>query len=482
MSLLHADVAVIGSELCGLAAAALLAHERRRVVVLDDGESADARPLGDRMVPVGTTLWRPPTSGPAAELMEQLGLRQRARHELGEAVGLGLIDDPDVRLVLEIDAEERLQELRRAFGDDGDAPSRLLADYPVDARDVLLQEASLLYEEGMIERYKAKKRVDKLGDVIDLDRDDPVAMRFGERGLGAVIPHLAAHVQWSSVASPRGLAAYLALGQLCLGTVGNARGGLGVRSALRGLFAEVVQGHTGDVLHATRAVSVHADGKRVMQVDTDGQNNYRVRAVIDASTTRTLSSRLPEGKRTSRSVELDGAVPLDGDAAIVRWLMPRSVLPRGITPRSLVLSEDASLPTAVLSIYDRLPPAPDAKKRNDDVVAVVLSARCEEGRSHELAHALEARLEALMPYAKKRCEARDLITGDAARQAMPAYRSPDPSQHSLGGRRPHTGYGNLFRAGRDLVPALGVDGELAAARSVAAAVQRVLAKGGRGEG
>src|SRR5688500_6874993 len=113
MSLLHADVAVIGSELCGLAAAALLAHERRRVVVLDDAETADARPLGDRLVPVGTTLWRPPTSGPAADLMEQLGLRQRARHELGEAVGLGIIDDPDVRLVLETDGEERLKELHR---------------------------------------------------------------------------------------------------------------------------------------------------------------------------------------------------------------------------------------------------------------------------------------------------------------------------------------------------------------------------------
>lgn len=481
MSLLHADVAVIGSELCGLAAAALLAHERRRVVVIGDAETADSRPLGDRLVPVGTTLWRPPTSGPAAELMEQLGLRQRARHELGEAVGLGLIDDPDVRLVLETDAEERLKELRRAFGDDAALPNGLLGDYPGDARDALLLEASYLYEDGMIERFKAKKRIEKLGDVTELERDDPVAARFGSSGLGAVIPHLVPHVQWSSGAAPRGLAAYLAAGQLCLGTVGNARGGLGVRAALRELFAEVVQGHTGDVLRETRAVTVHADGKRLMQVDTDGQNNYRVRAIIDATTTRTMSSRLPEGKRTNKSAELDASVPLDGAAAVVRWLMRRDLLPRGITPRSLVLSDDDALPTSVLSVYEHLPAARDAKKRDDDVVAVVMSARCAGIGSHELAHRLEARLEELMPYAKMRCEARDHITDDAARQAMPSYRAPSEPQHLLGGRRPHTAYPNLFRAGRDLAPVLGVDGELASARAVAGAVQRVLSKGGRAD-
>lgn len=480
MSLLHADVAVIGSELCGLAAAALLAHERRRVVVLDDGELSDARPLGDRLVPVGTTLWRPPTSGPAAELMEQLGLRQRARHELGEAVGLGLIDDPDLRLVLETDPEERLKELRRAFGDAGVEPHKLFESFPSDARDALFAEAALLHEEGLIERFKARKRIDRLGDVKDLEREDPVAARFGSSGIGAVIPHLVPHVQWSSAAAPRGIGAYLAAGQLCHGTVGNSRGGHGTRAALRELFAEVVQGHTGDVLRATKAVTLHTDGKRVLQVDTDGQNHYRVRAVIDASTTRSLSARLPEGKRTQKTASLDAAVPLDGDAAVVRWLLPRDVLPRGMTSRALVLSDDASLPTAVLGVYERLPPAQDLKRRapvDEETVAVVIAARCASGESELLARRLEERLEELLPFAKSRCEARDHIVGEAAQQAMPTYRPPEEAQHLLAGRRPHTGYVNLFRAGRDLAPVLGVDGELAAARAVAAAVQRVLAKG-----
>jgi hypothetical protein len=481
MSLLHADVAVVGTELCGLAAAALLAHERRRVVVIDDAERIEARPLGDRLVPVSPTLWRPPTTGVAAELMEQLGLRQRARHELGEVVGLGLIDDPDLRLVLEVDPEERLQELVRAFGDEGRGPARLFESYAPDERDALLGEAALLHEEGLLARYRAKKRLDELGDSGSLEREDALARGLGERGLGAVLPHLIPYVQSLADSPEGGLAAWLATGPLAQGTLANARGGLGVRASMRGLFAEVVQGHTGDVLWGTRATTIHADGKRVMQVDTDGQNHYRVRAIVDASASRTLCARLPEGKRRDKSEALDASVPLAGDAAIVRWLLPKTVLPRGLGPRSLVLSESDTLPTAVLSLHEGLPPGPDAKKRDDSVVAVVFAARCAEGRSEAVADALEERLDDLMPYARQRREAADRIAGDAARLALPSFREAAPAHHLFGGRRPQTGFLNLFRAGRDLAPALGVDGELAAAKSVVAAVQRVLHKSARGE-
>ena len=74
--------------------------------------------------------------------------------------------------------EERLKELKRAFGDDAAEPSRLLADYPGDVRDALLLEASYLYEDGMIERFKAKKRLDRLGDGTDIERDQGAIRRL----------------------------------------------------------------------------------------------------------------------------------------------------------------------------------------------------------------------------------------------------------------------------------------------------------------
>ncbi|MFZ9888266.1 MAG: hypothetical protein ACO3JL_12260 [Myxococcota bacterium] len=479
MSVLHADVAVIGNELCGYAAAALLAHGRRRVVVIDDGEGDDAKPLGDRLVPTSTSLWRPPASGPAAELMEQLGLRQRVRHELGDAIGLSLIDDPDVRVVLPPDPGERLAELQRAFGEAGPRLQQVMQGFPADGRDALVEEAALLFEVGLLERYRAKKRVQRLGNIGDLDGHDPVAAGLGVRGPGAALPHLLPFVQHLAAPPAHGLAGYLGMAVLSLGTAGNGRCGLGLRSSLRALFSEVVQGHTGDVLRDTGAVELVVDKKRVLQVNTDGQNQYRVRAVIDATTGRTLSSRLPASRPTDALRAQEQLVPMTGGAASVRWLLPRAFLPRGLPSRALVLSEEEGLPSALLGVYSHPPPLLPSKKMEDDVAAVVLAARCEDDRSHEVAKRLDERLERLMPFAQRHCEARDHVVGTEAKCAMPTYQPASTAQHSLRGRRPTTPFSNLFRAGRDLAPALGIDGELAAARAVATAAQRVLSKGVR---
>lgn len=477
MSVLHADVAVVGSELCGYAAAALLAHEKRRVVVLDDGESPDTRQLGDRLVPTGTTLWRPPSSGRAAAIMDELGLRQRARHELGDLVGLGLIDDPDVRMVLEVEPADRIRELERAFGDA--SVSKVLDGWQDDARDTLLDEAALLYEDGFFEKRRAKKRIERAGEDVDPHRPDAIATALGEAGLGAVVPHLVPYVQNVDHADVGSVAGWLATGPLARGTLAATKDGQSVRDALRALFADVVQGHGGDVLRAHRATSVEVDGKKVARIETDGPNDYAVRAIIDASATRTLHTRLPDGKRTAKTAALADVVPVAGGAAVVRWLIPKERVPRGMCMRAALLSDDPALPTSLVSVVEDLPPAPDAKqKRRPDVVAVIASVRCDAERSHDVAYALEARLEELMPFAKERAEARDILTGDDARLPHLAFGAPDEAQHPFGGRRPQTGYANLFRAGRDLVPALGLDGELAAARGVATAVGRVISKGG----
>jgi hypothetical protein len=482
MSLLHADVAVVGSELCGYAVAALLAHEKKRVVVVDDGEHPDAKALGDRLVPLSTSLWRPPTSGRAAGLMDELGLRQRARHELGEPTGLGLIDDPDLRIVVDVEPAVRERELRRAFGDGAKATLSTLSGWPDDERNPLLEEAALLFEDGFFEKRKAKKRLEKLGDEADPLRPDDTSRALGEEGVGAVVPHLVPYVQWLAEAPTDGVARWLAVGPLARGALGDAKGGLGVRDKLRELFADVVRGHAGDVLTGHRATAFEDSGKKLTQVQTDGQNNFAVRAVIDASTARTLTSRLPEGKRREKTAAFEETISREGDAAIARWLVPKEVLPRGMFSRAAVLSDDDDVPTALLGVYADLPPAPGEKQqKRDDVVAVVLSARCAAGQSSEVGYALDARLERLLPFARERAVARDVVTGDVARLALPGYREVEPGQHALGGRRPHTGFANLFRAGRDLVPCLGLDGELAAAHAVATAVNRVLNKG-RGEG
>ena len=66
------------------------------------------------------------------------------------------------------------------------------------------------------------------------------------------------------------------------------------------------------------------------------------------------------------------------------------------------------------------------------------------------------------------------VGGDVVKVAVHGGFVVKDSEHALGGRRPRTAWANLVRAGRDLAPAWGIDGELVAARSVVAVVEQGL--------
>ena len=104
---------------------------------------------------------------------------------------------------------------------------------------------------------------------------------------------------------------------------------------------------------------------------------------------------------------------------------------------------------------------------DSDLVAAVIAHWSRHEADEATADALERRLERLFPFARDHVVARDRSVGMDAWCALPTYQVSKSSEHPLGGRRPHTGFSNLFRAGRDLAPRLGLAGELAAARSVA---------------
>ena len=142
------DVAVVGGELCGLAAGALLALAGKKVVVVLDGDVV-ARPLGDRMCPLAPSLWKLPAAGPAAGLFDALALKADARRLLGEPVGLGVVDDPDLRCVLPAADEALLRELSRVFGAErGKQLQKALVAVDVGARSAAYAELAALHEDG----------------------------------------------------------------------------------------------------------------------------------------------------------------------------------------------------------------------------------------------------------------------------------------------------------------------------------------------
>lgn len=501
MSRVGFDVVVVGSELCGLAAAALIAQQGggKRVVVIDDNDPSLCLPLGDRFAPTAPSVLRlgptagsdrsstlPTSPGPVVSLLDSLGVKQDVRRALGELDGIGLVDDPEIRMTVPVEADARKREFVRVFGAEaGEKAAAILASLSPDARSALLAECASIHEDGLFERWRARRRVSSLGDAGSLDDDDPLAAPLAAVPLGTAGVQLLPFVQARPVvqsltgtgpevtagANPRGLAALLGGLQLQAGVHRSSRGGLGPRGALMELLADVVRRHRGEVLKG-RVESIEVEGKNLSVVRAKGANDYAARVVIDATGRRDLAARLPESRHKEKLLEQEKSVQPSGDAAVIRWLVPSAVLPRGLAPVSLVLRPEGAV---LIGIYEGAPLREGHKAVgvDDSMVALVAATTCAVGQADAAAAAVEATLDALLPFARASVRVSDRLVGDVARSALQTW-TVVKSEHPLHGRRPQTPYRNLLRAGRDLVPAFGPEGELIAARAVASCAERIL--------
>jgi hypothetical protein len=419
-------------------------------------------PLGDRQVPLIPTLWRLPTTGPAARLIDTLGLRQDARRVLGDPTGVGIIADPLERMRLPTDLDRRARELVRVFGEEAERIGAHFSSFAPDDRDAVFKEATLLFEEGFFAKRKAQKRATQQGITEKLGSMDASAEGLLGTEFGPALSALDPFVQNLSEADIHGFPGFLAMWTFFGGTLSDAEGGLGIHAALRHLLSRVIRGHGGEVHEAIKVREVQLEGNKAARVTTHGPNTYGARVFIDASASRSLSGKVQSEKVRKKLIADDDVVKESDEAAIVRWLLPRFALPRGLPRRAIMLPHEETLaPSAVLGVFRNLPLIEERKqvKKDESVLAVVAVSRAPAGQSEGVAEKLDARLNDLMPYAKKERIAHDRFFGEQAQAAFPAFASAVEG-NLLGGRGVQTPLKNLVRAGRDLVPALGVEGEL----------------------
>ncbi len=468
------DVAVVGGELCGLAAAALLSLGGKKVVVIDDGEVV-ARPLGDRLAPLAPSLWKLPAAGPAAGLFDALALKADARRMLGEPLGLGVVDDPDLRCVLPGNDDALVRELSRCFGAErGRGLQKSLAAVDVARRHAVFTELASLHEDGIFfEARRARGRVKALGKAADIDGADDgcVALRGDGSGLWPVLEQLRPFVQSRAGSTApadgeAGLAAVVAASVVVGGIP--AGGALGPRAVLRELLMGFVRHHKGDVVHE-RVDSVDVEGKRVtgLRMVNKKADEIVATVVIDATAGRDFSDRLPASKLREKLLAQQGRVVVGGKTTSVRWLLPVRVLPRGMPPLLLLLGQAPHPPVLIgLSGGAPLGDAGKGSHLDEQLLCLVATAPTDD------AGFIEERLTALLPFAREHVRTRDVVDASGVHGSLVVK----DSEHPLGGRRPRTAWKNLVRAGRDLAPAFGIDGELVAARSVVAVVEQSLPK------
>ncbi|HEY4220638.1 MAG TPA: hypothetical protein VGO62_04830, partial [Myxococcota bacterium] len=301
-----------------------------------------------------------------------------------------------------------------------------------------------------------------LGPIGDVSSEDAPAVALASLSLGVAAAQLAPFLHSAGKASERGYAGLLAALQLQTGAHGSSKGGIGPRAALHEILADIVRRHRGEVIKG-KVDAIEADGKHITAVKATGANDYVARVVIDATTRRDIVTRLPEGRRRDKLVEAEQHVVRAGEATSVRWLVPIISLPRGMPPLALVLRANNS--AVLVGVYAGAPLREGQKATGVDesLVAVVASSTAP-------ANEIDDVLDRLLPFAKQHVKAQDTVKASAA---LPSY-SVVESEHPLGGRRPQTPYANLLRAGRDLAPALGLDGEIITARAVASVAEHIL--------
>jgi hypothetical protein len=164
-------------------------------------------------------------------------------------------------------------------------------------------------------------------------------------------------------------------------------------------------------------------------------------------------------------------------------VLPTSALPEGLG--ELILSDDAQGLGACLV---QVGPARRQEARGDEpgvrlvTAAAVVPADVERSRVEGHAARVEEALERLLPFARAQRLARSVPQLDAPRRAPglllhPLWPKPPKAAWEALGLPPATPWPPLVRAGREVCPGLGLEGELLAALGAVSRVQRATQKG-----
>jgi phytoene dehydrogenase-like protein len=450
------DVVVLGSELAGLCAGGLLARRGFRVLVVrdpadDDAYQAEGHTLYQRPLPI-VGLDGPAWKRVLAELNLAQSLRRRvqAQRPAYQVVLPNHRLDCDLeRVSAEIERElPRDREALEGFFARGEALSRVL--------DPLLTQDVTLPPDGFWERRELGRIRPQLpapdGDVL------PGAPPGGPARAFALAPAVL-----SSDLDPPGPVAALRIADVWRRGAFRLPGG---RDVLRRLLEERVQTHSGEVTTQTVAELVIKRGRVAGMVTQPRGETLGCGFLVAGMTTVRLCALL--GAQTPR--RLTAAAEAMRPAAwryVQNLVVAAEGLPEGMGENVFVIGD----PTRPLDEDNALAIHPfelDAAGRT--CLAVVALARSEEAPYlGALGERVRARLiQTVLPFLDRHLVARHApAEGEGARPMDPVYRAAEPGPLGVGATAHATGLKNVFVVGRQTLPGLGLEGELAAAWGVA---------------
>jgi hypothetical protein len=466
------DVCVLGTQLGGVAAGALLARRGFRVLHVDaDGRGTGYEEGGWRL-PWGPALVPTPRAFPAAQLvLAELGLASEAVRLLEPSRTPLQILLQRHRLDLPVSRSDRTAELRREWpADAGRLEGSLEAVRTLfDREQPFLATHPPLPARGLRARWRLH-RAQRLVPggagrgampLADLG-DHPLAS-----ALRAAWPFLCS---LDGKPSPLGLSR--TLGGALQGTLRTAGGEAAVAAVLRRRIAESRGEFLGGEGDPAPVSALELAGGRLTALRVKGvDSRYTARAFVFAGDPGSLPALIGQAGRLESY--LSGVV-LSGRIFSMNWVVRADALPAPLGDVAL------ALPTGGIPVLLQTVPAALAGAKGQEASAgeKVLTAGMAIGNgasSAEAAAFLRRAVTEFFPFLD-RATIHESVPGERAASGgfHPLFASRPDRALGVGGVSSATPISNLFLGGREVLPGLGFEGHFQAAWQAAHAVEMLL--------
>jgi len=478
------DVCVLGGGVGGAAAGALLSRRGFRVLLVDEGGASATVPGGGWLFPVRPALLPAYRLLPAADaLLTDLGLATDAARSIEPLDPPLQVMLPRQRLVLATTPEALRRELLREWPADAarieEALTRLAA--AAELGGALLKEAPPLPPAGLLERWSLARALGRAARETGIARAllaGPSPLEgAGDTPLAAALTALArllGHLD----APPSPFALGRLAGVALQGLHRPVAGGHGIEEGLRRRITEVRGEVLGSAAEPARIESVGVERGRLSTIRVAGYSDtWLARAFVVAAPLSRLGELVPAEGRGRRAVRALAAARPGHRIAASHLLLRAPARPPGLGDAALVLDAGGAAEGVVLVELSgaRREPRRGAAPENapDHFTASAFTLLAPGGDEGAARARLRSALDAALPFHERHLVHRA---------------EPGPAPHGLafegiaplgvGGQPVRSPWPNAFLANGEVLPGLGLEGELFAGLQAAAlAGARLGAKG-----
>jgi phytoene dehydrogenase-like protein len=496
------DVCVIGSQLGGALAGALLARRGYRVLHVDHDGVSGSYEDGGYLLPYAPAVLPSPRLLPAGEAaLAELGLTTDTMRTLEPCHPDLQILLPRHRIDLGHEAARRLQELKREWPQDADRLEAAFVQLArlFDAASPFMRAMPPLPPAGFGERRAVSKAIRFASSAPGAPRE-PVDEASAFAGLEdhPLVAALTTAQRFFGYleGQPAPLATARLLGGVLRGSHRIAGGVQGLRDSIRRKIAD----SRGELLGADEGAAIaerlEVDGGKVTAVRLAGSSNAWVARVYVAATDAPAMRRLlPPDEAGGKMAQLLEGVKPNRQLLAVNLVVKTAALPPALGDVVLAL-RDASGPDAIENavLLQVFPARRDKGKGASELVAgervlcaaafVPADAR-DRGDEHlaGLGAQIREAVADAVPFFERHLLRESLPVLASPRERRGSRLLPHPLyevalEQALGvtGFPVRSPYKNLVFAGREVVPGLGIEGEFHAGVQAAAVAQELLGR------